>query len=52
MPFLAATLLYLNNRRTWLGPLANRPLGNLGLSLCLLTFGLVCAREIISAFAK
>jgi Mn2+/Fe2+ NRAMP family transporter len=52
MPFLAATLLYLNNRRTWLGPLANRPLGNLGLSLCLITFGLVCAREIISAFAK
>ena len=52
MPFLAATLLYLNNRRAWLGPLANRPLGNLALSLCLLTFGLVCAREIISALAK
>ena len=52
MPFLAATLLYLNNRRAWLGPLANRTLGNLALSLCLLTFGLVCAHEIISAAGR
>ena len=46
MPFLAATLLWLNNRRDWMGPLANRLPGNLALALCLLVFGAVCAREI------
>jgi Mn2+/Fe2+ NRAMP family transporter len=47
MPFLAATLLYLNNRRDWMGPLANRAAGNLALVLCLLVFGAVCAREVV-----
>jgi Mn2+/Fe2+ NRAMP family transporter len=46
MPFLAATLLYLNNRSDWMGALANRRLGNAALVLCLLIFGVVCASEI------
>jgi Mn2+/Fe2+ NRAMP family transporter len=46
MPFLAATLLYLNNRKDWIGSLANRKLGNAALVVCLLVFGAVCAREI------
>lgn len=46
MPFLAATLLWLNNRRDWMGSLANRLPGNLALVICLLVFGAVCAREI------
>ncbi len=46
MPFLAATLLYLNNRREWMGALANRTLGNVALVVCLLVFGAVCVREI------
>jgi Mn2+/Fe2+ NRAMP family transporter len=49
MPFLAATLLYLNNRRAWVGNLANGRLGNAALVLCLLVFGVVCAREVIAA---
>ena len=47
MPFLAATLLYLNNRRDWVGALANRWLGNGALVVCLLVFGTVCVREIV-----
>ena len=47
MPFLAATLLYLNNRRDWVGALANRWLGNCALVVCLLVFGAVCVREIV-----
>lgn len=46
MPFLAATLLYLNNRRDWIGALANRRLGNAALVLCLVVFGAVCVSEI------
>jgi Mn2+/Fe2+ NRAMP family transporter len=49
MPFLAATLLYLNNRREWMGPLANGRLGNIALVVCLLVFGAVCVREILRA---
>lgn len=49
MPFLAATLLYLNNRRDWMGALANRRLGNTALIVCLLVFGVVCVREIVAA---
>jgi Mn2+/Fe2+ NRAMP family transporter len=49
MPFLAATLLYLNNRREWVGALANRWLGNTALVVCLLVFGAVCAREVMRA---
>ncbi len=48
MPFLAATLLYLNNRRDWMGELANRRLGNAALIACLLVFGVVCVREIVT----
>jgi len=49
MPFLAATLLYLNNRREWVGALANRWLGNTALVVCLLVFGAVCVREVMRA---
>jgi Mn2+/Fe2+ NRAMP family transporter len=51
MPFLAATLLYLNNRREWIGPLANRRLGNGALVVCLLVFGAVCVSEIWKTLA-
>lgn len=47
MPFLAATLLYLNNRRDWMGALANRRLGNVALLVCLVVFGVVCLRELM-----
>ena len=46
MPFLAGTLLYLNNRRDWIGALANRRVGNAALVVCLLVFGAVCVSEI------
>lgn len=49
MPFLAATLLYLNNRREWVGTLANRGPGNAALVVCLLVFGAVCVREVMRA---
>ena len=52
MPFLAATLLYLNNRRAWVGALANGRLGNLALVVCLLVFGVVCAHEVIAALGS
>lgn len=49
MPFLAATLLYMNNRRDWMGALVNRLPGNVALVVCLLVFGAVCVREIVNA---
>ncbi|MFM8620067.1 MAG: Nramp family divalent metal transporter [Opitutaceae bacterium] len=49
MPFLAATLLYLNNRREWMGALANGRVGNTALVLCLLAFGAVCVAELLKA---
>lgn len=52
MPFLAAALLYLNNRRDWMGTLGNRPLQNLALMVCLLLFGWVAAGEIVGALSK
>jgi Mn2+/Fe2+ NRAMP family transporter len=52
LPFLAATLLYLNNRRDWMGPLGNGSVQNIALVICLLLFGWVAATEIISAFGK
>jgi Mn2+/Fe2+ NRAMP family transporter len=52
MPFLAATLLYLNNRRDWVGALANRWLGNAALVVCLLVFGAVCVREIVTVLSQ
>jgi Mn2+/Fe2+ NRAMP family transporter len=39
MPFLAATLLIMNNRSAWVGELRNRLLTNLILILCLVMFG-------------
>lgn len=46
MPFLAATLLYMNNRRDWMGALANGRWGNVGLVICLVVFAAVCLREL------
>lgn len=48
MPLLAASLLYLNNRRDWMGALANGRLGNTALAVCLLAFGVACIRELIT----
>lgn len=50
MPFLAATLLYMNNRRDWMGALVNRRIANAALVICLLVFGWVCAREVVRAW--
>jgi Mn2+/Fe2+ NRAMP family transporter len=50
MPFLAATLLYLNNRRSWMGALVNGRLGNVALTVCLLVFGAVCINELRRVF--
>jgi hypothetical protein len=47
MPFLASTLLYLNNRTDWMGALANGRRGNIALAVCLIVFGTVCVRELL-----
>lgn len=52
MPFLAATLLYLNNRREWIGESANGRLGNGALIVCLVVFGLVCGRELMAVLSR
>lgn len=52
MPFLAGTLLYVNNRRDWVGALANGRLGNAALATCLLVFGAVCVSELWKALAR
>ena len=49
MPFLAATLLYLNNRRDWMRNLASGRLGNAALLICLVAFAAVCVQEIVGA---
>ena len=49
MPFLAATLLYLNNRRDWMRNLASGRLGNAALLICLVVFAAVCVQEIVGA---
>lgn len=46
MPFLAATLLYLNNRRDRVGPLRNGRLANTLLALALLLFAYLCYTEV------
>jgi Mn2+/Fe2+ NRAMP family transporter len=51
MPFLAATLLYLNNRRAWIGELRNGVAGNVALTVCLVVFGLVCGFEVVRALS-
>lgn len=52
MPFLAGTLLYLNNRRDWMGGLANRWRGNAALVACLAAFGAVCVSEVWNVLAR
>ncbi|HEY1111857.1 MAG TPA: Nramp family divalent metal transporter [Opitutaceae bacterium] len=52
MPFLAATLLYLNNRREWVGDLANRWLGNTALVVSLVVFGAVSVAEVVKALSS
>lgn len=48
MPLLAATLLYLNNGRQWVGTLRNGWLVNTGLVAALVLFGYLCWEEIAS----
>ncbi len=43
MPFLAATLLVMNNRREWVGELKNSAPINVGLSVSLVIFGVLFA---------
>ncbi|MDP1588623.1 MAG: Nramp family divalent metal transporter [Prosthecobacter sp.] len=52
MPFLAAVLLYLNNRRDWMGSLRNGIVCNLALLISLLLFGWIAITEIFSIFSK
>jgi len=47
MPFLAATLLYLNNRRSIMGELRNGPWANVGLILCIVLFGVLGVIQIV-----
>jgi Mn2+/Fe2+ NRAMP family transporter len=48
VPFLAATLLYLNNRRDLMGGFATKRWGNAALVLCLIIFLIVCGREVMT----
>ena len=50
MPFLAATLLYLNNRRTLVKNLKNGWRVNALLGLALLLFGYLCINELATRF--
>jgi Mn2+/Fe2+ NRAMP family transporter len=52
VPFLAATLLYLSNRRDWMGALKTGRWGNAALVVCLVVFGAVCVREIATTLAR
>jgi len=52
MPFLAATLLYLNNRSDWVGSLRNGLVQNAALVVSLLLFGWVAATEILGALGR
>ena len=47
MPFLAATLLWLNNRSALVGPLRNSWIQNLGLTLSLLLFSVLAVMEVL-----
>jgi Mn2+/Fe2+ NRAMP family transporter len=49
MPFLAGTLLWMNNTREWVGELRNRWLVNALLVLSLVLFGYLAATEIVEA---
>ena len=48
MPFLAGTLLYMNNRRDWVGEQRNPWWLNAGLVIALGVFGYVCYAEVSS----
>ncbi len=50
MPFLAATLLYLNNRAGWLRELRNGWLANGLLVVALALFGYLCVNDLASRF--
>ena len=53
IPFLAATLLYLNNAVPWTAPIRhNRPLNNAVLVVVLLVFLIVGALEIAALFRR
>ena len=54
IPFLAATLLYLNNRVAWSSATIchNRPLTNIALACVLLVFVVVGAIEVVSLFTR
>jgi Mn2+/Fe2+ NRAMP family transporter len=52
MPFLAALLLYLNNRRDWVGPLHNGPIRNAALIVAVGLFGWIALREIVGLFGR
>ena len=46
IPFLAATLLYLNGRRKWVGSLKNGPLTIAVLVACLVLFGYLAYEQL------
>jgi Mn2+/Fe2+ NRAMP family transporter len=52
MPFLAALLLYLNNRRDWIGPLCNDATRNVALAVALALFGWIAVTELLDVFWK
>jgi Mn2+/Fe2+ NRAMP family transporter len=52
MPFLSATLLYMNNRPDWVGDLKNRFWSNVLLLLCLLVFGAALLHALTSPEAR
>jgi Mn2+/Fe2+ NRAMP family transporter len=52
MPFLAALLLYLNNRRDWIGPLGNRPWHNVALVISMLLFTWIAISELVGVATR
>lgn len=52
MPFLAALLLYLNNRSDWIGNLRNGIGRNAALVVALLLFGWIAVNELVDIFSK
>lgn len=52
MPFLAATLLYMNNRSDWVGRLKSRRAANLVLAVCWIVFLMALARALVDAESR
>jgi Mn2+/Fe2+ NRAMP family transporter len=52
MPFLAALLLYLNNRRDWMGAQSNGIACNVVLIISLLLFGWIALKEMLDVVFK